>query len=162
MFETIRQFVTGYHQEPSLTIILVRVFFVYIFGIGIVRINRHFMFLQTPHNFILSIFIGSVLAQALVSPRFFEMIGMILFIMIIDWLVAIIGYYWPMLEHVIEGKPILLIYKGTIQWKMLNQYFITENELRTACRLSTNQEDLTKVEKAYFESNGKISFILKE
>jgi uncharacterized membrane protein YcaP (DUF421 family) len=151
-----------YHQRLLLVHMIWRVLVVYLLGIILIRVNRRFMTLRTSNNFFLFIFIGSILATSLIGPFFYEVLGMVLFIMFVNWLVVVTGYHFRWFKRIVEGKPALLIDNGRVQRKTLNRYFITEEELIEFCRIRTNVADLTKVEKAYFERNGEISFIIKE
>jgi uncharacterized membrane protein YcaP (DUF421 family) len=120
------------------------------------------MSFRTTNNFFLFILIGSILASSIVGPLFYETLGMAIFIIILNWLVVVIGYYWKGFNIMIQGNPILLIDDGLLIRKALNKCFITERELLSLFRSQTNSENILLVEKAYLEVTGQISFILKK
>ena len=155
-------FGVGLHsQELSIWHMISRVLCVYIVGIILAKVNKRFMGLRSVNNFFLFILIGSILATSIVGSKFYEILGMAIFIMLTNWLVTVSSYYFPWLKTIINGRPIILINQGKVQDKALNKCFITQEELICSLRVQTNTSDLKKVEKAYFENNGQISFILK-
>jgi uncharacterized membrane protein YcaP (DUF421 family) len=153
----------GIHA-PILTIwhMVFRALIVYFLGICITRLNKRFMGFTTVSDFFLYIIIGSILAYAITGPQFYETLGMAIILMLINWLVTIIDYYVINFKIIIEGQPLLLVQDGKIQWKAMRKCFITEHDLHTLLRTQTNTEDVSNIQKAYFESSGKVSFILKK
>lgn len=135
---------------------------VYMLGILLTRFNKRFMAFRTVNNFYLFIFIGSVLASSIVGNLFYETLGMAIFIIFVNWLVVVLGYYSVRFKTIIEGKPIEIISHGIIDKKQLNKLFISEQDLLSLLRSETNSSDLRDVEKAYFESSGQISFVMKK
>lgn len=146
----------------SISHLIFRSLIVYLLGIILSRLNRRFISMRTASNFFLFIFIGSILATAIVGQIFYEIIIMVIFIMFINWSILVLNYNFPALKKIIEGKSILLIENGKIQHKAMRRYLINEVEIIAQLRIQTNSSDISKVEKAFFENSGQISFVLKE
>ena len=153
----------GIHAD-LLTIwhMIARVITVYIIGILLARFNKRFLSFRTTNNFYLFILIGSVLATSIDGPLFYETLGMAIFIIFFNWFIAVLEFYIPWFNALLQGNPAILIENGVIIQKSLNKYFISERELLALFRTRTNSSDLSIVEKAYLENNGEISFILKK
>jgi uncharacterized membrane protein YcaP (DUF421 family) len=152
----------AYVENLSLSHMIYRSLFIYIIGIIFTRFNKKFMSFRTVEDFFLFILIGSVLANAIVGPLFYETLAMAFFIIFINWFIMVMGYHFKQFKTFIEGEPIILIENGVIQKKNLKRLFIAEDELMSMMRLKTNIMNIEKIEKAYFENNGQISFILKK
>jgi len=141
--------------------LIFRSMLVYIICLLLMRLNRRFIAIRTTSNFFLYVFIGSILATAIVEPLFYEILGMVIFLMLFNWLIAVLENYFPFLKIFIEGKQIILIDNGKVNKDELKKYFISERELSRLLRIKTNTADLSNVEKSYLENSGQISFILK-
>jgi uncharacterized membrane protein YcaP (DUF421 family) len=74
---------------------------------------------------------------------------------LIDW----VDYKWPRL-HLAQGAPLLLIRGGRILHRNLHREQITEEELMGELR-QHGIEELSKVDRAYMEGDGKFSILLK-
>lgn len=135
---------------------------VYALGILLTRFNKRFMAFRTVNNFYLFIFIGSILASSIVGKLFYETLGMAIFIIFVNWLIVVLGYYSASFKSIIEGKSIEIISHGIINKNELNKIYISEQDLLSLLRTQTNRSDLKDVEKAYFESSGQISFVMKK
>lgn len=77
---------------------------------------------------------------------------------IINHLLKVIEYHFPKFEHLVEGEPIILIYKGKINKKNLAKAKITYDELYEAIR-EHGVSSVKKVDMAIFEIDGSISII---
>lgn len=141
---------------------IARILLVYICGIIVVRIHRQFMGINTPFNYILNFTLGSILASAVTGEApFLPLIGMVLFIMSLNFVVAVGAYHSHTFEIWLKGKPEVLVKEGIIQWDGMRRNHITKDELLEALHLKTNTNTLTGVKWAYFENSGQISFVLK-
>ncbi len=135
---------------------------VYILGIIFARFNKRFMAFRTVNNFFLFIFIGSILASSIVGNLFYETLTMATFILFVNWLIVVASFHNKKFKYFIEGQPALLIDNGIVEKKQLARFFISEQELVSILRTYTNTSDISKVEKAYVEPTGKITFVLKK
>ena len=64
-------------------------------------------------------------------------------------------------NNLVKGKPIVLIIAGKIKENAMRQANLSRSDLLESLRLETQNEVLDKVEKATLETNGRISFILR-
>lgn len=149
-----------HHKEVLFFHMFARAVCVYILGIILVRLDRRFMTMRTSSNFFLYILLGSVLATAIVGKLFYEILGMAILIMALNWFIGYLEYILQ-IRHLIEGEPVLLIENGKINHKHLRWFSITEKELIMLLRLQKNTDNLNLVDRSYFEINGEISFIMK-
>lgn len=143
--------------------LIARITFIYFSGILLFRINRQFMSIVTPFNYILNFTLGSVLAEAVTGTvPFFSVLAMILFIMFVNFAISCINYVSKPFEKFIKGWEETLVLDGKIQWHEMRKNLVTKDELIEALHLQTNCDDLSRVHKAIFENSGRISFILKD
>jgi len=77
---------------------------------------------------------------------------------VVNYIIKLIVYRFPKIEHLIEGEPLLLVYKGKINEKNLAKAKITKYELLEAVR-EHGVASLDDVELAVFEIDGNISII---
>lgn len=75
-----------------------------------------------------------------------------------NYIIKLIVYRFPKIERLIEGGPLLLVYKGKIYEKNLAKVKITKDELLEAVR-EHGAVSLDDVELAVFEIDGNISII---
>lgn len=147
----------------SLQHLIMRILVIYIFGIILMRLQRQFMAINTPFNYILNFTLGSVLASAITGEApFLPILGMTLFIFTLNYLVALFSYISPRFERLIKGERDLLVKDGQIQWKGMRRNLITKEELMEAIHENFLHRDLAQVSRAYFENNGHISVIEKK
>lgn len=140
-----------------------RILLIYVFGIIMMRLQRQFMAINTPFNYILNFTLGSILASCVTGEApFLPVLGMTLFIFTLNYLVAWGSYISNRFERVIKGDKDLLVKDGQIQWKGMRRNLITKEELMDAIRETTPHGDLGLVFRAYFENNGHISVIEKK
>jgi uncharacterized membrane protein YcaP (DUF421 family) len=81
-------------------------------------------------------------------------------IMMVNWLLSALVYYFPGFERMIKGDRYVLIKDGEIQWHMLRKNYISYSELTDAIHEKGGTTDIRKVKHAFFEQDGAISIIL--
>lgn len=152
--------VTGFLSMEHL---IGRILVIYIFGIIMMRLQRQFMAINTPFNYILNFTLGSILASCVTGEApFLPVLGMTLFIFTLNYLVALGSYMSDRFERLIKGDRDLLVKDGQIQWKGMRRNLITKEELLDAIHESTSHGELNRVSRAYFENDGHISVIEKK
>lgn len=89
--------------------------------------------------------------------------GLILVVVIIFWDYALdwLAYHYPRVERFVHPPPLLLVRDGRIERQALQRELITETELYGLLR-QEGAEEISNVERAYLESNGRISVILRQ
>ena len=65
------------------------------------------------------------------------------------------------INNIIKGKPLIIYESGQINWKHMKMSSLTRSDLMESLRLETKKESLKYVDRAYMETNGRISFIMK-
>jgi uncharacterized membrane protein YcaP (DUF421 family) len=152
-------------NEEELTFIhmSMRGIVVYFFGMLLLQINRQIIDTRSPFNFILFIMLGTILATAITGHTpFFSVIGMTFVLTIVNWILLRIAFHIPWLEKLLKGSPIELVIDGTIQWDKMKRHAITERDLLYVLRTTAGSRDIEKIEKAFLESSGVISIIVKK
>jgi uncharacterized membrane protein YcaP (DUF421 family) len=111
---------------------------------------------------VIVIMLGAVMARGIVgaSPFFSTVIASTLMILI-NRLMAWACQNNDGINNFIKGKPIVLYEDGQIQWENMNSVNLSKSDLLESLRLETNKSSFENIEKAYLETNGRISFILK-
>ena len=142
---------------------ILRSMIVFILGIFIVKINKRFIGQRTEFNFVLFIMLGSILATSITgNAPFFAVLDMVVFLLLLNWVLAKLSFYYPSIEKVLKGKPNVLIENGDIKLFNMRQHSITLNDLLMQLRLRHGSNNIEEVESCYMETNGEISFLLKK
>lgn len=140
-----------------------RTFLIYVISLVMLRLNKKIMGISTPFNFIVSITLGSLAAEAIIEvEHFWPIASSFVFLIFLNVLLNIIGFYVPFIEWLTEGSPTVLMEAGEIQWKNMEKHYITENELTGELQKQLHTKDLSAIEAAIFASDGAIHFIKKK
>ena len=142
----------------------VRGVIVYFFGFFVMRFDKQIMAIRTPFNLVLNVILGAILANAIAfhEIHFFAALGMVTFLVIINKATIHATFYFRSLEKLVKGSPILLVEDGKINWPVMQYNAITEEDLLASMRQEAGFHDINKIDKAFLENGGNISFILKE
>lgn len=81
-------------------------------------------------------------------------------LLILDWIVARLLYYFPRLRKVAEGSPSVLILRGEVITQNLRREQLTDDDIAAALR-DHGFHSVSEVEMAVLETNGKITMIGK-
>lgn len=109
--------------------LIARISVVYFMGIILVRLQRQFMALHTPFNYILNFVLGSVLAAAIIGETpYFPVLGMTLFIFGLNFIISLLVYCSKTFESLIKGDSVVLVNEGKIQQKGMRRHLITKEE----------------------------------
>lgn len=89
--------------------------------------------------------------------------GLILVGTIIFWAYAVdwLGYRYPIVERLVQPRPLPLIEDGRLLVRNMRSELITREELMSQLR-AYGVDDVARVERAYLEGNGKLTVISKE
>jgi uncharacterized membrane protein YcaP (DUF421 family) len=138
-----------------------RAVIIYLSALLIVRIgDKRFLGKTTAFDFILGIIIGSVLSRAINGgAAFLPSILTALILVAVHWLFGAIAFRFNFFGKMVKGKPRELIKDGKINRKQMRKAHISEDDLKLELRHETGTEKMEEVQNAYFERNGKISFI---
>ncbi len=88
--------------------------------------------------------------------------GLLLVSVIVFWAYALdwLGYHVPWLGRLIRPRALLLVKNGRMLRENMRKELISYDELMSQLRLS-GLEDVSEVERAYMEENGRISVVAK-
>lgn len=140
-----------------------RTIIIYIFGIVLVLFDKRFIGLKTSFDVLLQITVGSIFANIITgNSAFFISMAAVIFLVLINWILAALSYYNKTLERWLKGSRLLLVDNGTIIWKNMRSNFISQEDLFEAIRMNANLLHLEDVEKAYLENDGEISVTPKK
>ena len=92
------------------------------------------------------------------SKSITEALILITTIVLWDWLFDWLGFKSPLLNRLLQPSPLLLIDRGKVVKKNLDQEFITEDELLAQLR-QQGVDDIGSVKQCYLESNGRFSVL---
>ncbi len=81
-------------------------------------------------------------------------------LMLLSWLFSFLTFRSSQVEHLIQGRPTLLVHHGKILRKSLQREMMSDRELRTHLRRQ-GIHDLGEVEEAVLESDGYLSVVKK-
>jgi uncharacterized membrane protein YcaP (DUF421 family) len=78
----------------------------------------------------------------------------------LNWAVGWAAYRWPKFEHVIEGRPVLIVSNGKVHVRALARERITLEQLRSALR-KQGIEGVSQCQRAVLESDGTLAAVRK-
>lgn len=137
---------------------------IYIAALIMVRIvgDRRFIGKYAAFDVILSIIFGSTLSRAINgTSAFFESIFAGFVLVAMHWLFSAVAFHHRRYESYIKGRAMVLIDNGQLCSQNMKHCHITRQDLASALRLKCQIAELERVERACLESNGDISFSLK-
>jgi uncharacterized membrane protein YcaP (DUF421 family) len=159
MLETL--FGTGEHLNPLH--MAARALFMFLIALLLIRLGGlRIVGKKSGLDLVIVIMLGAVLARGIVgaSPMLSTIAAAAVMISI-NRLLAWLAIKNKVLSQLLKGKALTLYQNGNINWDNMNRACLSESDLMTSLRLETNQQSLDEVEKAFLETNGRISFVLK-
>lgn len=142
---------------------LLRGVIVYIFAIAVLRLgDKRFLGKSTAFDVILGIMLGSVMSRAITggSP-FFATLLVSAMLVGLHWAFAYATYHTDSVGDWVKGVPRHLIKDGKPQQATLQGSHISDNDLVQALRTSQGTTDISRVDQAFLERAGEISFLMK-
>ncbi|MDE5781574.1 MAG: DUF421 domain-containing protein [Lachnospiraceae bacterium] len=111
-------------------------------------------------DYVNGITIGSIAAEMSTSldENFVEPLVAMIVYGVVSVILAYLSTKSMAARKIITGKPLILMDKGTIYEKNLKKAKIDINEFLTQCRVS-GYFDVSKIQTAILEDNGKVSFL---
>jgi len=138
-----------------------RAVIIYLCALITVRIgDKRFIGKTTAFDFIFGIFIGSLLSRAIngnapLLPTIFTALVLVA----MHWLFSVLAFKFKLFGSLIKGDRRILIRDGKINWKEMKSAHLTEDDLKLELRYETGKTKIEEIKTAYFERNGRISFI---
>src|SRR5690606_7167727 len=151
-------------EELSTLHILVRCIFIYLIGIGLVRLgNKRFVGKMSAFDFILAIIIGSLLSRAITSENhFFSLLGASLLLILFHRGFSYVAARSDKFGNLIKGSERVIVKDGEILWDAMRRSNLSRQDLMQNLRLNARVENVEKVKEARLERNGDISIIVKD
>ena len=118
---------------------------------------------KSAFDTIIVIMLGAVLARGIVGASDYWATVAASAVMIgINRLLAWLSEKYTVVNNIIKGKPLVIYESGEINWEHMKMSSLTRSDLMESLRLETKKESLSDIDKAYMETNGRISFIAKD
>jgi uncharacterized membrane protein YcaP (DUF421 family) len=116
---------------------------------------------KSAFDIVLSITVGAVLCRCIIGKySYLACVSAAATLALMHRLFAMLVLYSPAFGKLINGKPDLILSNDKIDWQKMKQHSISENDLQQAARKAGIQS-IDQVEKAYFETDGKLSIVPK-
>ncbi len=154
----------GQGEQLDVLQMAVRAVVMYFVTLVLIRLGGMRIFgKKSAFDTIIVIIMGAVLARVIVGASPFKGTVAAAAVMVaINRSLAWISLKSSMINRLVKGKPLLLYDAGEIKWDNMNKACLSKSDLMESLRLETLKGSLTEVAQAYMETNGRISFILKQ
>jgi uncharacterized membrane protein YcaP (DUF421 family) len=142
----------------------VRAFVMFLVALILIRLGGMRIFgKKSALDNIIVIMLGAVMARGIVGASpFGSTVAASAVMIFLNMMLAWICNRNKSLNNLIKGGSVVLYESGQVQWHNLKRTRLSESDLMESLRLETKDETFDKVEKALLETNGRISFILKD
>jgi uncharacterized membrane protein YcaP (DUF421 family) len=142
----------------------VRAFVMFLVALVLIRLGGLRIFgKKSALDHIIVIMLGAIMARGIVGASpFGSTIAASAIMIFLNMVLAWICNRHKPLNKFIKGTSVVLYEDGQIQWGNLKRTRLSESDLIESLHLETNSEHFDRVEKAFLETNGRISFILKK
>ncbi|MGN7818574.1 DUF421 domain-containing protein [Chitinophaga sp. 22536] len=118
---------------------------------------------RSPFDTIIIIMMGAILARGVIGASpFWSTVAASATMVVINRIMAWSCAANDAVNDIIKGKRLLLYENGQMHWDNMKVAALSKSDLMESLRLETKQDSLEKIEKAYMETNGRISFLLKK
>lgn len=138
---------------------------VFFAALAIMRIGSHRIFgKNTAFDIVLGIIYGSILSRAITgNSPFFPTLAAALTLVMLHKLLAMIAFSkGSRFGNLIKGEPKELVKDGKLQWEVMRDSSVTENDIKEALRSCGHKPDISTIYRACLERSGDISIICKE
>ena len=125
--------------------------------------SKRFMGQSTSLDVMLVIIFGSVVSRAITgNAPFVPSLCAGLTLILMHWLFSALTFHSHWLGNLIKGRPRLLVQNGNIDWKAMAKSQITEHDLQEALRHHGHSPDISCLESAHLERDGRISLVPRQ
>jgi uncharacterized membrane protein YcaP (DUF421 family) len=140
-----------------------RAVLIFAYGIVVFRLSyKRFFGQSTDFDIVIAVLIGSTMSRALTAnARLLPTLVATTTLIVLHGLLARMAWRWRSVGWVAKGVATRLVDRGCMDRRAMRRCAITEQDLLEAVR-AKGTEDLSRVEVAVLERNGKISIILRE
>ncbi len=144
--------------------IILRSLAVYVFIILAIRLfGKKELSQLSITNLVLILLISNAVQNAMVGPDSSLSGGLVaaLTLFLLNYLIKIVSFKSKLFSKVLEGEPVMLVYKGFIKHKNLQNQKITVEEIEAVAR-EHGVKNIKDAELIMLEIDGSISVISKE
>lgn len=148
-------------DEVGVVAMVLRTVVVYGSALLLVRLaSRRLLAKASAFDVIVAIMLGSILSRAINSSApLLPTLAAGAVLLVMQWLLAFIAVHTQWMGPVVKGEPLLLILDGHVQHVNLRRAGLTGEDLTEIHRRQVNDDDPSKVRRAYLERNGKVSVV---
>lgn len=141
-----------------------RAFITFIIMLVLIRFTGKRTFAKrSAFDSIVTIMLGAIVARGVVGASpYLQTIAASFVIVAMHRLIAWLSVKSRKFEQLVKGVYIKLYQDGAIISNNLERTGMSENDLHESLRLETKKLTLAEIDTAFMETNGRISFILKE
>ncbi|HWV33345.1 MAG TPA: YetF domain-containing protein, partial [Dyadobacter sp.] len=157
--ETLTQ-LFGERENQTALQMSARAVVIFIITLILLRIaGRRSFGMKSPFDNIIVILLGAILSRAVVgASEFVPTIASATVIAVLHRLGAWLGALNLRFGALIKGQKIVLFEKGKLKHDNMRRALISESDLYASLRNDMHVESFEKIESAYMENNGQISF----
>ena len=112
------------------------------------------------NDLLLIVLVASAATNSLAGEHKSVVSGLVLVVTVIAWsyLFNWLGFHFPSIQRLFQAAPKVIIEDGEFRQDIMQKELFTEEELKGKLRRQ-GTDDVSKVRKAYIESDGQISVI---
>ncbi len=141
----------------------IRAAIIFIYLLVLLRVGRRRAFGRwTPFDTVLAILLGSTLSRGLTgNAPFVPTLAAGALLVLLHGVLTQLSFQWASFAALVKGRPVKLMEHGRLLHRNLRSSGVSEGDLKEQLRSEMKTDDLKKVEDAYLERGGTISFIAR-
>ena len=158
------KFLFGEGSDLTMLQMCMRTFATFIIMLILIRLSGMRTFAKrSPFDTIITIMLGAVLARGVVgASNYFDTVAASVVMVAMHRTIAWLSVKNKTFEKLVKGTYTMLYHDGALISNNLERSGMSENDLHESLRLETKKLTLDEIDTAFMETNGRISFILKE
>ncbi|MBL7719193.1 MAG: DUF421 domain-containing protein [Flavipsychrobacter sp.] len=150
----------GQHTMLQMSI---RAFITFIVVLALIRLSgRRSFSMKSPFDNTLAILLGAIMAKAVIGDITYSSgLAACTVLALTHRLFGYLSLKYKGFGSWVKGEKLLLYEKGKLQEQNMVRALISENDIMERLRMN-GVDSLDKIETAYMERNGEVSFIMKD
>jgi uncharacterized membrane protein YcaP (DUF421 family) len=158
------ELIWGHGDQLTILQMSMRALIMYFIALILIRVGGMRIFgKKSAFDTIIIIMFGAVAARGIVGASpFISTVAASAVMIGINRILAWLAENYRAFNHLVRGKPLLLVESGQINWSNMQSASLSKTDLMESLHLETKEATLEKIDKAYMETNGRISFLLKK
>lgn len=144
---------------------VLRGLFVYVFLLLVFRLaGKRTLSQATSFDLVLLLIISETTQQAMVDNDHSVTNGILLILTLVGAtiLLAALKQFFPRLEQILEGEPLIIVDQGKLLKERMDKSRVDESDILSAARLMHGLERMDQIKYAILERNGEISIIPRQ